>query len=135
LADIVDSATRSRMMAAIKGKNTKPELLVRKALHAAGFRFRLHDKSLPGRPDIVLKKHKLVILVHGCFWHGHHCSKFKWPKTRQKFWHNKILGNKKRDSGARRSLKRFGWKCVVIWECEITRPTEILKKIELAIST
>jgi DNA mismatch endonuclease (patch repair protein) len=83
MADIVDKATRSRMMAGIRGKNTKPELLVRRALHAEGFRFRLHVKDLPGKPDIVLPRYKAVIFVHGCFWHGHECTHFKWPKTRK----------------------------------------------------
>jgi DNA mismatch endonuclease, patch repair protein len=121
LVDIVDKATRSRMMAAIKGKNTKPEIAVRKALHAAGFRFTLHGKSLPGKPDIVLPKHKTAIFVHGCFWHGHNCKGFRWPKTRPVFWRAKILGNKKRDQLSRRRLKSLGWNSVVVWECKISQ--------------
>ena len=117
MADIVDKATRSRMMAGIKGKNTKPEIQVRKALHAAGFRFRLHDKKLPGKPDIVLRKYKTVVFVHGCFWHGHECEKFRWPKTRRAFWRKKILANRKRDSTAVRDLEKTGWVTVAIWEC------------------
>ena len=124
MVDIVDKATRSRMMAAIKGKNTKPEIAVRKALHAAGFRFRLHGKNLPGNPDIVLPKHKTAIFVHGCFWHGHNCREFRWPKTRTAFWRNKILGNKKRDQLSRRKLKSLGWTQLVVWECKIT-PTRL----------
>jgi DNA mismatch endonuclease, patch repair protein len=119
LADIVDKATRSRMMAGIKGKNTKPEIIVRKALHAAGFRYRLHDKNLPGKPDIVLKKHKAVVFVHGCFWHGHRCKKFRFPTTQSEFWRTKILGNKKRDRLSNSMLRKNGWKCFTIWECEI----------------
>ena len=118
MADIVDKATRSRMMSGIRGKNTKPELLVRKALHAQGFRFRLHDKNLPGKPDIVLKKHRTVIFVHGCFWHGHDCKHFKWPKTRPEFWREKIEGNKTRDLKHQQELKELGWNVKVIWECE-----------------
>ena len=119
MADIVDKATRSRMMSAIKGKNTKPELLVRKALHANGFRFRLHDKKLPGKPDIVLPKYKTVIFVHGCFWHGHECKDFRWPKTRKAWWRKKIEGNRLRDGNHRKMLKRLGWQSHVIWECRI----------------
>jgi DNA mismatch endonuclease, patch repair protein len=123
LPDVVDKATRSRMMAGIKGKNTKPEIIVRKALHAAGFRFRLHDKKLPGKPDIVLPKYKAVVFVHGCFWHGHQCEKFRWPKSRPTFWRKKILGNKERDQHARKALKSCGWKSYVIWECRISDNT------------
>lgn len=126
LADIVDKATRSRMMAGIKGKNTKPEILVRKALHAAGFRFRLQDKRLPGRPDIVLRKYKTVVFVHGCFWHGHECEKFRWPKTRKAFWRNKILANRKRDSTAVRDLEKAGWVTVSIWECDSPSVTKLI---------
>ena len=119
MADIVDKATRSRMMSAIKGKNTKPELLVRKALHANGFRFRLHDKKLPGKPDIVLPKYKTVIFVHGCFWHGHECKNFRWPKTRKSWWRKKIEGNRSRDRRQNKQLTKSGWTCVTIWECKI----------------
>ncbi|MDE2385587.1 MAG: DNA mismatch endonuclease Vsr [Alphaproteobacteria bacterium] len=121
MPDIVDKATRSRMMAAIKGKNTKPEILVRKALHAAGFRFRLHDKKLPGKPDIVLPKYKTVIFVHGCFWHGHRCKNFRWPKTRATWWEEKITGNQTRDKVHLRELKQTGWKILTIWECQVRR--------------
>lgn len=121
MADVVDKVTRSRMMSGIKGKNTKPEILVRKALHAQGIRFRIHDKKLPGKPDIVLKKHKTVIFVHGCFWHGHDCKYFKWPKTRPEFWRDKIEGNKARDSKHQEQLEEMGWNVKVIWECEVRR--------------
>ncbi len=119
MTDIVDRATRSRMMSGIRGKNTRPEILVRKALHAQGFRFRLHDKTLPGKPDIVLKKHKTVVFVHGCFWHGHDCKHFKWPKTRPDFWKGKIEGNKERDQKHQRQLEEMGWVVKVVWECEL----------------
>jgi DNA mismatch endonuclease (patch repair protein) len=93
MTDIVDSKTRSRMMSGIKGKNTKPEILIRSLLHRNGFRFRIHEKNLPGKPDIVLKRYQAVIFVHGCFWHRHLCHLFKWPKTRPDFWRDKINKN------------------------------------------
>lgn len=104
-------------MAAIRGRDTKPELIVRRALHAAGLRFRLHRKDLPGRPDIVLPKYRTVIFVHGCFWHHHNCKYFVWPKTRAEFWRQKILTNQKRDRIVQRSLASAGWRVVVVWEC------------------
>ena len=90
MADVVDKATRSRMMAGIKGKDTNPEIFLRKALFALGFRFRLHRPDIPGRPDIVLPKHRALVLVHGCYWHGHQCRNFKWPVTNAQFWRDKI---------------------------------------------
>lgn len=119
MADIVDKATRSRMMAGIRGKDTKPEKLVRSALHRAGFRFRLHVADLPGKPDIVLPKYRTAIFVHGCFWHGHKCRNFKWPKTRKAFWKAKIEGNVARDRKAIGELRRSGWNVKVIWECRV----------------
>lgn len=117
MADTVDKATRSRMMAAIKGKNTKPELLVRKALHARGFRFRLHAKDLPGKPDIVLPKHRAVVFVNGCFWHGHSCKDFRWPKSNRAFWKAKITRNCERHASQVRLLRRKGWVVLHVWEC------------------
>jgi DNA mismatch endonuclease, patch repair protein len=119
LVDIVDKAIRSRMMAAIKGKNTKPELVVRRALHAAGFRFRLHVRKLPGKPDIVLKKYNAAIFVHGCFWHGHTCEQFRWPKSRQEFWRSKITGNQIRDAEVTKMVLAEGWRILLIWECAL----------------
>jgi len=119
LADIVDKATRSRMMSGIRGKNTKPEMLVRRALHRAGYRFRLHRKDMPGKPDVVLPKYRTVIFVHGCFWHKHDCKHFKWPKTRPEFWRKKILQNVERDKGHYDELQKLGWRVIVIWECEV----------------
>lgn len=123
--DIVDQATRSRMMASIRGKNTSPELAVRSALHHRGYRFRLHRRDLPGRPDIVLPKYKAVIFVNGCFWHGHCCHLFKWPKTRESFWRGKILSNKKRDKKNIEELLQEGWRVCVIWECSIRKRSEM----------
>jgi DNA mismatch endonuclease, patch repair protein len=119
MADVVDAATRSRMMSGIRGKDTKPEMIVRRALHKGGFRYRLHDKKLPGRPDIVLPKYKTVIFVHGCFWHRHGCKHFKWPKTRVEFWREKIEGNVRRDEMSISELKQHGWSTFVIWECQV----------------
>ena len=117
LADTEVSEARSRMMAGIRGKNTKPELVIRSALHRRGFRFRLHQKNLPGKPDLVFPKHRAVILVHGCFWHGHDCHLFKWPKTRQVFWRDKINSNIARDKKHLVALVEAGWRVATIWEC------------------
>ncbi len=119
MADIVDAATRSRMMAGIKWANTKPELAIRQGLHGRGFRYLLHDKRLPGRPDLVLPKWKIVIFVHGCFWHGHDCSLFRLPQTRQDFWQSKIARNRERDAEAGTKLTRDGWRVLNIWECSL----------------
>jgi len=119
MADIVDRKTRSRMMAGIQGKNTKPEIRIRSLLHKQGFRFRIHVDSLPGKPDIVLKRYHAVILVHGCFWHAHLCHLFKWPSTRVEFWQTKIEGNKKRDTANVEALLASGWRVLTIWECAI----------------
>ena len=119
MADVVDPATRSRMMSGIRGKNTRPELLIRKALHARGFRYRLHCKDLPGNPDLCLPKYRAVIFVHGCFWHGHGCHLFKWPKTRPEFWRQKIGRNCEVDEKARERLLSAGWRVAVVWECAL----------------
>ncbi|MCK0070861.1 very short patch repair endonuclease [Kordiimonas laminariae] len=117
--DVVTPEKRSQMMAGIKGKNTKPELIIRKELFRRGFRYRLHGKKLPGKPDIILPKYKTVVFVNGCFWHKHDCHLFKWPKTRTEFWREKILGNVARDKKNRDLLKADGWKVITIWECAI----------------
>jgi DNA mismatch endonuclease (patch repair protein) len=105
------------MMAGIKGINTKPETYVRSVLHKLGFRFRLHVKNLPGKPDIVLPRYQAVVLVHGCFWHGHECHIFKWPSTRREFWVKKICDTRKRDLANITALHEAGWRVAVIWEC------------------
>lgn len=123
--DIVDAATRSRMMAGIRGKDTKPELIVRRGLHAAGFRFRLHDRRLPGKPDMVLPRWRAAVFVHGCFWHGHGCPLFRWPGTRQDFWREKIGRNQERDAEVEAALDRAGWRVLKIWECSMKGPGRI----------
>lgn len=106
-------------MAAIRATDTRPELLIRKALHARGFRYRLHVKGIPGRPDMVLPKYRAAIFVHGCFWHGHGCSLFRWPKTREEFWRTKIRSNVDRDATMQARLSDAGWRIATIWECSV----------------
>jgi DNA mismatch endonuclease (patch repair protein) len=125
MTDIVDQATRSRMMSGIRGKNTKPEILIRKGLHALGFRYRLHSPKLPGKPDIVLPKYKALILINGCFWHAHNCHLFKWPSTRKEFWEAKILSNTRRDKENLKYYRDAGWKTLVIWECALKGKTKL----------
>ena len=122
MTDVHSKEVRSYNMSQIKGKNTKPEVLVRKFLHSKGFRFRLHDKNLPGKPDIVLPKYKTVIQVHGCFWHGHEgCRYFVIPKTKTEWWIEKINGTKQRDFENRKKLQEMGWKVIELWECELKK--------------
>ena len=118
-SDNVTSEVRSRMMAGIRSKNTMPELAIRSALHRRGYRFRLHRKDLPGKPDILFPKYRAVILVHGCFWHGHSCHLFRWPKTRGEFWKQKINSNIVRDRKLLLALTRSGWRVATIWECSM----------------
>lgn len=121
--DVVDQATRSRMMSGIKGKNTKPELIVRRFLHSQGYRFRLHRKDLPGKPDIVLPRMKVCIFVHGCFWHRHaNCKYAVMPKSRVDFWTAKFEANIDRDRKALENLNRDGWTVFTVWECELKTP-------------
>ena len=112
------------MMSGIRGKNTKPELIVRKALHAHGFRYRLHCK-LPGKPDLCLPKYRAVIFVHGCFWHGHDCHLFKWPSTRPEFWRAKIGRNRVVDAAAEAKLLADGWRVATVWECALRGRTRL----------
>jgi DNA mismatch endonuclease (patch repair protein) len=119
MADVVDRATRSRMMAGIRGRDTAIERAIRKALHARGFRFRVDDRRLPGRPDIVLPRWKAVILVHGCFWHAHDCGLCRIPSTRPEFWRDKLAGNADRDERNRRQLLEGGWRVATVWECSL----------------
>jgi DNA mismatch endonuclease (patch repair protein) len=106
-------------MSGIRGRNTRPEMLIRSLLHRQGFRFRLHAAGLPGKPDIVLPRYRAVVFVHGCFWHGHDCALFKWPATRPEFWRDKIGRNQGRDRHVRDELLAVGWRVAVVWECAI----------------
>ncbi len=119
MTDIVDPPTRSRMMRGIRSGNTKPEILIRKSLHRAGFRFCLQGSDLPGKPDIILPKYHAVIFVNGCFWHAHKCALFRWPATNAEFWKEKIEGNAVRDKKNMESLIKEGWRVAIIWECAI----------------
>lgn len=120
MADVHRPEIRSYNMSMIKGKDTKPEIIVRKFLHSKGFRFRLHKKDLPGKPDIVLPKYKTVIFINGCFWHGHkNCKYFVVPKTRTEWWLNKINGNILNDKKKISLLKNDKWKIITLWECEL----------------
>ncbi len=133
MSDVHDKQTRSFNMSRIRSKNTKPELIVRKFLFSNGFRFRIHVKSLPGTPDIVLPKYKAVIFIHGCFWHGHeNCRYFVVPKTRTDWWLNKIRRNKQLDSDNFRNLTKQGWKIITIFGCELKQHirNQTLKRIE-----
>ena len=117
--DVHSPERRSFNMSRIRGRDTKPELSIRRGLHARGYRFRLHDTQLPGRPDIVLPKWKSVILVHGCFWHGHDCPMFRLPATRPDFWRKKIVANRTRDGLTANALHAVGWRRLTIWECAL----------------
>lgn len=125
MADVHEPEVRSYNMSRIRSKNTKPEIKVRKYLFSNGFRYRLHQKNLPGKPDIVLKKYNTVIFIHGCFWHGHDgCKYFVVPKTRTAWWLEKIRKNKLNDQVNMEKLKQIGWKVIVIWECELKKDKE-----------
>ncbi|NMH89775.1 DNA mismatch endonuclease Vsr [Flavivirga sp. Y03] len=130
MADVHSKEVRSYNMSRIKGKNTKPEIVVRKFLFSNGIRYKLHDKTLPGKPDMVFPKYKKVIFVHGCFWHGHeNCKYFVVPKTRTEWWLDKINGNKKKDAENVEALKKQGWDVKTIWECEL-KPKNKEKKLQ-----
>jgi DNA mismatch endonuclease, patch repair protein len=122
MTDVHDPKVRSYNMSRVSGKNTGPEVIVRKYLFNKGFRYRLHDKALPGKPDIVLRKYNTVVFINGCFWHGHKgCKFFKIPQTRTEWWRQKINANKKRDQEYTASLEDLGWQVLVVWECELKK--------------
>lgn len=125
MVDVVSKDVRSRMMSGVKGKDTKPELLIRKALFKRGFRYKLHDKYLPGKPDLVFPKYHTIVFIHGCFWHRHDCHLFKWPSTRPDFWKNKINRNVEVDDHNYAALKKEGWRILTIWECAIKGKTRL----------
>ena len=131
MADILSKEQRHQCMSNIRGKNTKPELIVRKFLFSKGLRFRLHRKDLPGNPDIVLPKYKTVVFINGCFWHGHEgCKYYRLPKSNVEFWESKITNNKNRDVLNEIKLRELGWKVIRIWECEIRRVQDRNKSLE-----
>jgi len=125
VTDIVSPEVRSRMMAGIRGKDTRPEMLIRSGLHRLGFRFRLHDRHLLGRPDIVLKRYNAVIFINGCFWHGHDCHLFRWPSSRREFWRAKIFRNREIDEMAVHRLNEAGWRVLTFWECALKGRTRL----------
>jgi DNA mismatch endonuclease (patch repair protein) len=130
--DIVDKQTRSRMMSGIRAKNTKPELALRHALHACGFRFRLHSSKVHGRPDLVLPKHHAVIFVHGCFWHRHEgCRLATTPSTRPEFWAAKFEANVARDKAVQLELRGEGWRLGTVWECAVKTPDQVADTVKL----
>jgi DNA mismatch endonuclease (patch repair protein) len=126
MADRFSVHKRSQLMAQIRTRDTRPELQVRKAFHAAGLRYRLHDRSLPGTPDLVLSRHRVVVFINGCFWHGHSCAKGKLPSSNTAFWSEKIMHNRVRDARNENSLKALGWSPLVIWECEIKEAVPVI---------
>ncbi len=135
MTDRVSAAERSRMMAKVRNRDTAPEILVRKILHAAGFRFRLYRRDLPGRPDIVLPRHRKVIFVHGCFWHGHDCPRGKRPTTNMEFWNAKLDKNIARDAAVRAELEKLGWSVLTVWECETKDRVTLTKTLLRFLST
>jgi len=128
MPDKFSKETRSRMMSGIKNKNTKPEIIIRKELFGKGFRYRLHNGKMPGRPDMVFRKYNAVIFIHGCFWHGHDCRYFVWPKSNKEFWKEKINGNKKNDRKVIRELHIMGYRICIVWEC-VTRDRVLFPKV------
>ena len=134
MPDVVDQATRSRMMSGIRGKDTHPEMEVRRFLHRLGFRYLLHDKRLPGKPDIVLPRYRTVVFVHGCFWHQHPgCKYASTPDTNAEFWRAKLAGNVERDARALDELRKQGWGSITVWECELGDLVSLPQRIERSV--
>lgn len=119
MTDVLTHEQRQLNMSRIRGRDTKPEMLIRRGLHGRGFRYRLHDRKLPGRPDLVFRRYNAVVFVHGCFWHGHDCPLFRLPATRREFWMTKIVSNRARDARAAASLLALGWRVANVWECSL----------------
>jgi DNA mismatch endonuclease (patch repair protein) len=127
------SAARRKNMAAIRSTNTTPEITVRKVLHAGGFRFRLHPRTMPGKPDLVLPRYRAAVFINGCFWHCHECSTFRWPATRAGFWRTKLLANRDRDTRVAKTLREDGWRVATVWECSLrpaSRATLTIPELE-----
>ncbi|HEY3374646.1 MAG TPA: very short patch repair endonuclease [Candidatus Aquicultor sp.] len=131
MPDVFDKEKRSWIMSRVTGKDTKPEMVVRRAVHGLGYRYRLHGKNLPGHPDLVLTRHKKIVFVHGCFWHGHEgCKRSKRPSSNTQFWNEKIDKTMRRDIKVEEELKALGWNVLVVWECETKNPEELMRKLE-----
>jgi len=129
MTDRVTGEQRSRNMAAVRPSNTTPERVVRSILHRLGLRFRLHQRTLPGTPDIVLKRHETVVFVHGCFWHGHECPRGKVPSVRPEFWIPKLRRNRERDRANSASLRKLGWRVLTVWECELRDSARLARRL------
>lgn len=129
MPDTFNKAQRSRIMAAVKSKDTAPELAVRRLVHRLGFRYRLHVRALPGTPDLVFPSRRKIINVSGCFWHMHGCGRCRIPTTRRSYWKAKLMRNKERDRHTRRALRRLGWNLLTVWECEVTESERLATKI------
>lgn len=125
MADVLTPLQRRFNMSRVRGRDTKPEMALRRALHGRGLRFRLHRRDLPGRPDLVFPRYRVCLLVHGCFWHGHGCTLFQWPASRESFWRQKIAGNRRRDGEARTRLANAGWRVLIVWECALRGPARL----------
>lgn len=132
MADVLTPDQRRLNMSRIRGRDTKPEMLIRRGLHARGFRYRVQDRKLPGRPDLVFPRYHAVIFVHGCFWHGHECPMFKLPVTRREFWMAKIASNRARDARATATLLELGWRVANVWECSLRGPGKLIDDQALA---
>ena len=130
MPDVFSKAKRSQVMSRIRSKNTKPEIVLRKALHAKGFRYVLHDKRLPGKPDLVFPKYHAIVHMRGCFWHGHTCIDGHIPKSRRDYWEPKLARNKKRDVSNDRKLRRQGWRILVVWECQCASIKKLEKTVD-----
>lgn len=136
--DTLTPDQRSERMSRIKGKNSKPEMVVRRLVHGMGYRYRLHRKDLPGKPDLVLPRHRTVIFVHGCFWHRHHddaCTLARMPKSRLEFWEPKLEANRLRDIRNKDALEALGWRVLTVWECEVKEPSGIADRIRSILET
>lgn len=132
MTDVLTPAQRRLNMSRIRGANTKPEMLVRRLVHASGYRYRLHARDLPGRPDLVFRSRRKIIFVHGCFWHGHHCRFGRVrPRTNADFWSAKLAGNMQRDRRVRSELRRAGWKILVVWECQLRDRMRTRRRLEV----
>src|SRR6185312_3210938 len=136
MADSLTVEQRSERMGRVKGRDTKPEMTVRKIVHALGYRYRLHRRDLPGRPDLVLSRHRAVIFVHGCFWHRHRppCALARLPKSRLSFWMPKLEANRMRDETTSEALARLGWRVLVVWECELSDRERVTDKLRAFLS-